>query len=248
MIELLKNGPVATLRLNHGRVSALDLELCRALREQVDALRDSPVEAVVLTGTGSAFCAGVDLHRVLAGGSAYLREFMPAMEACFEALLTFPKPLVGAINGHAIAGGCIIAATCDYAVLADGNARLGLTELAVGVPFPVLPLEIVRARVQEPGLHELILGAGTVLPARALELGLVHEVAPAPDVLPRAMAHAERLAAIPRVAFSLTKRSLVAPVLDRVRAARDIDAAVTAAWESPDVLEPVRRYMEGLKK
>lgn len=248
MIELLKNGTVATLGLNHGRVSALDLELCLALREQVDALRDSPVQAVVLTGAGSAFCAGVDLQRVLAGGSDYLREFMPAMDACFEALLTFPKPLVGAINGHAIAGGCILAATCDFTVLAEGNARMGLTELAVGVPFPVLPLEIIRARVQEPGFHELIIGAGTVLPSRALELGLVHEVVPASELMARALAHAERLAAIPPVAFSLTKRSIVAPVLNRVRAARDIDIAVTAAWESPDVLDPVRRYMDRLKK
>ena len=69
------------------------------------------------------------------------------MEAFFQTLLTFPKPAVAAVNGHAIAGGCIIAAACDHRVMADGTGRIGVPELMVGVPFPSLPLEIVGSRV-----------------------------------------------------------------------------------------------------
>lgn len=248
MIHREDSGAIAIIRLDRGRVSALDLELCQALTSQLADLRVGSPEAVVLTGTGSSFSAGVDLVRLLEGGTAYIQQFLPAMAACFEACLTFPKPLVGAINGHAIAGGCILATTCDHAVLAEGTARMGLTELAVGVPFPVLPLEITRARVPEPGFHELIFGARTVLPDRALALGLVHELAPTGEVLARAVAHAQRLAAFPAHAFRLAKQAMVAPVLARTREAAAIDAEVTQTWSESGVLDPVRRYVEELKQ
>jgi enoyl-CoA hydratase len=246
--EIGGSDGIRLLRLSHGRVSALDLELCHALTRRLRALAGDATRAVVLTGTGSAFCAGVDLKRVLDDGTAYLERFLPAMAECFETLLTFPKPLIGAINGHAIAGGCIIAATCDWAVLAEGKGRMGLSELAVGVPFPVLPLEIMRARVPEPGFRELVLGADTVLPDRALALGLVHELVRPDLLLSCAREHAERLAAIPPQAFRLTKASVVAPVLARTRDGAAVDVEVAAMWGRPEVLEPIRAYMAKLAR
>jgi enoyl-CoA hydratase len=246
--EIGGSNGIRLLRLSHGRVSALDVELCQALTTRIRALAADQCRAVVLTGTGSAFCAGVDLKRVLDGGTPYLEQFLPAMAECFEALLTFPKPLIGAINGHAIAGGCIIAATCDWVVMAEGKGRMGLTELAVGVPFPVLPIEIIRARVPEPGFRELVLGADTVLPERALELGLVHELTAPGDLLTRASAHAERMAAMPSHAFRLTKASMVAPILTQTRNGATVDADVAQMWGRPEVLEPIRTYMNALKR
>jgi enoyl-CoA hydratase len=244
MVSIERREAVALVRLEHGKVNALDLSLCEALTRQLADLADDSSAAVVVTGAGSSFCAGVDLVQLVEGGTPYVTRFLPVMDAFFHALLTFPKPVVAAVNGHAIAGGCIIAACCDHAVMAEGTARMGVSELAVGVPFPMLPMEIVRARVSTRDARDLVYGARAVLPAEALAMGLVDEVAPAPELLNRAIHAATRLAAIPAVTFALTKRTFVAPILARVAATPAIDADVTRAWQGDEVLSHVRSFLE----
>lgn len=238
------SGPVAVLRLEHGKVNAIDLDLCEALTRQLAALADHSCRAVIVTAAGNCFSAGVDLVQLTSGGAGYVRRFLPAMDAFFRALLTLPKPVVAAVNGHAIAGGCIIAACCDHVVMAEGSPRIGVTELAVGVPFPMLLMEIVRARVSDRSARDLVYSARTVLPPEALALGLVDELAPAADVMPRAMNAAARLSGIPPVTFSLTKRALVAPILARAEAAAAIEADLTRAWQGDEVLSHVRVFLD----
>lgn len=244
MFSCEREEGVAVLRLEHGKVNAMDLPLCEALAKQLGVLAADSCEAVVLTGAGNSFCAGVDLVRLAEGGPEYVKHFLPAMDTLFHTLLTFPKPMVAALNGHALAGGCIIAACCDHVVMADGQGRVGVTELAVGVPFPMLPLEIVRARVTERDGRELVYSARTMLPAEALAVGLVDQVVPAADLLTRAMEAATRLSAIAPVTFGITKRAMVAPILARVRDAAAIDADVTRAWRGDEVLSRVRTFLE----
>lgn len=244
MISREDDGRVAIVKLAHGKVSALDVELCRRMVEELGALTASEATAVVLTGTGAAFSAGVDLFRVLDGGAAYLQEFLPAMDELFRALLTFPKPLVAAINGHAIAGGCIIAAACDYGVMAEGKARIGVPELRVGVPFPTLPFEIVRARVSPAHFRHLVFSGNTVTPQDAIATGLVDEIAPADVLLTRAVHAAEQMSVIPPIAFTLTKRAFTSPILERVNAARALNDDVLEAWASPAVQARMRAYVE----
>lgn len=232
------------VRLAHGKVSALDVDLCHALVRELEGIAASDARALIITGTGSAFSAGVDLFRVLDGGADYLTRFLPAMESFFRALLTFPKPAIAAINGHAIAGGCIIAAACDYRVMAEGSARIGVPELAVGVPFPTLPFEIVRARVIPGHFRDLVFTGRTVPPGEALAVGLIDEIAPADVLLSRAGHAAERLADIPPITFALTKRTFTAPILERVANAASLNADVLAAWESPAVQARMRAYVE----
>lgn len=237
------HGTVAVLRLEHGKVNAMDVALCDALTRQLAVLADDACAAVVITGTGHSFSAGVDLAQLAQGGADYVARFLPVMDAFFSALLTFPKPLVAALNGHAIAGGCIIANGCDHVVMAEGAGRIGVTELAVGVPFPMLPMEIFRARVSERDARDLVCSARTVLPPEALALGLVDEIVPAAEVVTRAIAVATRLSAIPAVSFALTKRQFVAPIFARVQAGALIDADVTRAWQGDAVLSHVRAFL-----
>jgi enoyl-CoA hydratase len=238
------SGDVAVLRLAHHKVSALDADLCEALVVEIAAIAASPATALVVTGTGSAFSAGVDLFKVLDGGETYLQRFLPAMEAFLETLLAFPKPAVAAVNGHAIAGGCIIAAACDYRVMAEGSGRIGVPELLVGVPFPSLPLEIVGARVPPAVFRQLVLTGRTVKAGDAREMALVDEVVEPEALVPRACEVAEQLARIPAASFALTKRAFTDPLLDRVRASADRDAEVHAAWASPAVHAHIRAYLE----
>ncbi|MGN9847571.1 enoyl-CoA hydratase/isomerase family protein [Nonomuraea sp. H19] len=106
---------IGVVRLAHGKVNALDLELCRTIEQTMRDLDDErgPVRAVVVTGAGRVFSAGVDLKRVVDGGAAYVAEFLPALSGAFRSVFDLGKPVVAAVNGHAIAGGCVLAAACD---------------------------------------------------------------------------------------------------------------------------------------
>jgi len=243
MFELTYRGRVAVLQMTHGKANAMDLEFCEALGAQVAAYRQSSAGALVITGQGKMFSAGVDLPRLVAGGAAYVRAFLPAMNTAFEGLFGCPKPVVAAVNGHAIAGGCIMACCADYRIMAREPGRIGIPELLVGVPFPVVPLEIVRFAAPPQHLQALVYRGLTLTAGDALAHGLVDAVVDPGRLLDEAVAVAEQLAAIPFDAFDLTKRLLRGPALQRMRDGAATDAAVLEAWAGQPILTAIRDYV-----
>jgi enoyl-CoA hydratase len=239
-------GGTTILRLAHGKASAMDLELLRGLRAAFERLGADPaVRAIVLTGSGSIFSAGVDLRRLLAGGREYIERFLPELDGCFLTLFGCDKPVVAAINGHAIAGGCILAACCDVRLMAAGDGRIGAPELKVGVPFPPAIVEILRFALAPQHVQEMLLRGRLCSPEEALARGLVDEVVAPERLMERALQLADEMAAAPAVAFRLTKRELREPVLERARATAGASrAALVDAWASEEVLGAVRRYVE----
>ncbi len=244
MIDRNDDGGIRTLKLAHGKVSAMDIELGDALVKEMEDARDPSVKAVILTGSGSSFSAGVDLFRVLKDGPEYGRRFLPVLDNFLRAALTLPKPMIAAINGHAIAGGCILAATCDHRIMSEGTARIGIPELAVGVPFPALPLQIMAARVADGHLRDLVFTGRTVLIDEAKALGLIDEKCPAGMLTDRAMEAALRMAAIPAGAFALTKQAFYTPILERTSQLADMNARVVDAWLQPHTYDTIRAYLE----
>jgi enoyl-CoA hydratase len=245
MIRGETHGAVTVLTLEHGKANALDTELCRGLAAALDELVREGVPAVVLTGRGSIFSAGVDLFRVVDGGAAYVADFLPALSELFLALVELPRPLVAAVNGHAIAGGCLVACACDRRLMAAGRGRVGVPELRVGVPFPTLALEILRTATGTAGARELATRGHTVGPEEAEQLGLVDRVTPAETLLDEACAEAERLAALPADAFALTKRQLWTPALDAYhRHGAGRDAEVVEQWSREASRQAIRRYLD----
>ena len=243
MLELTNRGRVAVLQMTHGKANALDIEFCRALSAQVYACQQSPAGALVITGQGRMFSAGVDLLRMLDGGAAYMHDFLSAMNHTFQTLFAFPKPLVVAINGHAIAGGCVMACCADYRIMGREPGRIGIPELLVGVPFPVVPLEIVRFATPPQHLQALIY-RGLTLPAdEALRYGLIDAVVDPDRLLDEAVAVAEGLATVNFEAFHLTKRLLREPALRLMREGGVIDGVVQDAWAGETVQGAVRDYV-----
>ena len=240
-----RNG-VAVLRMEHGKVSALDLELLADLGEQFAGLRRESVRTVVLTGTGSSFSAGVDLFRVLQGRKEYLKEFLPALESMLREVFQFPRPVVAAVNGHAIAGGCVMVCACDYRIMAEGNGRIGVTELLVGVPFPALLLEIVRACVAPQHFQSLVYTGRTCLPAEALTVGLVDELTGPETLMDRAFEVGERLAKISPHAFELTKFQVRRDAIDRAASysSKDHAADVAETWAAPETHQMIDTYLK----
>lgn len=240
MIELTEQGGVAVLRLNDGKANAMSLEFCDALTARLHSAASA--RAVVLTGTGHIFSAGVDLLRLSEGGASYVGKFLPALCTMFAAVFSHAAPVVAAINGHAIAGGCVLACAADRRLMVSEGGRIGVTELLVGVPFPPVAMEIMRDATAPQLFADAIFSAATFTPAEALARGWVHEVVDPPALLERAVEAAKTLAALPPKAFALSKRQIRQPALDRMQAGH-VDAAVEQIWAAPETLARVRDYI-----
>lgn len=245
MIDVKFDDGIAVVTLGHGKANALDIEFCEALTALFGQLRaKAEVKAVVLTGTAAMFSAGVDLKRLSAGGADYVTRFLPTLHALYDAVFFFPKPVIAAINGHAIAGGAVLAACADRRVMAVGAGKIGITELQVGVPLPALAFEIVRAAVPARYLSEFALGAGTYVTAEALAKGWVDEVVDGWELMPRALRLAKLHAGMSPEAFAQTKAQIRQPVADAVATHGNVtDEAVTAIWTQEATLRRVAIYV-----
>jgi len=244
MIESTRNDGILTLRLAHGKASALDLELIEATALAIAEAAASDASAVILTGTGSIFSAGVDLFRLVEQGRSYTEEFVPALSRMILDLFSFPKPLVVAANGHAIAGGCIMTLAADYRLMASGNGRIGMPEFLVGVPFPPAVIEVVRFAVPPQHLQMLMYTGRTVAPDEALRLGLLDEVVAPEQLMARAEEIARGFAALPPRIFELTKRQLRDKSITRAkRYGADFDSDVRELWGETATHEHIRAYL-----
>jgi enoyl-CoA hydratase len=244
MIERGTLGPARLVRMAHGKANALDLEFLMALTAEFESAERDGVRALVLTGTSTIFSAGVDLVRLRDGGADYLAMLLPALGACFERLFFLPVPTIAAVNGHAIAGGGVLTLACDHRLMSRGTGRIGLPELKVGVPFPLLVLEMVRATLAPPVAQEVLLAAPTWDPDTALARGFVSELTAPERLLARAEALAAELATMPSTSYRLTKELLRRPVREAIaRRRREDDRITQDAWDSSEVRDAVRDYV-----
>lgn len=245
VIDSTRRESTLVLRMAHGKANALDTPFLTALRLGLESAAASDATAIVLTGTDRIFSAGVDLKRLVEGGRDYLEAFLPELSTCFRALFECPKPVIAAINGHAIAGGCILACACDRRLMAQGPGRIGVPELRVFVPFPMVPLEIVRFALAPNRAQEVLLLGRNYLPDAALEIGLVDEVIDPPRLMERALEAARDLASIPAETFARAKRDYRRPTLEIwERHAAAHDRETLEAWNSERARGAVRDYVE----
>jgi enoyl-CoA hydratase len=221
-------------------VNALDIEL---LAELTEALHDaaSSTRALVLTGAGHVFCAGVDLRRVLEGEPGYTDRLIPALSEAFEALFRFPAPMVAAIKGGAVAGGCGLACACDRRLITP-DAVIGATEVRVGVPLPAAALEILRFACGDLA-DEVMLGGQLHRGNDALTRRLAHAVVEG-DIVEDAVGLAADLATLPADAYRNTKAQLYAPALARIHAGAEIDDEVRRIWASSQTMTAIRGHMD----
>ena len=244
-IEIARRGHVALIEMRHGKANLMDLEFCSELTARLSECEEAG--ALVITGYGGIFSAGVDLKRVVDGGASYVSAFLPELAQVFESVFACPKPVIAAVNGHAIAGGCVLACAADQRVMAAGNGRIGIPELLVGVPFPTVALEIIRAVAPRghDDLDSLIWSGRTLLPEAAESCGLVNRVVRDDALLSDALELAASLAARPAAAFALTKRQLRAPAMARIADGKArFDRTVEDLWCADSTLDAIRGYIE----
>ncbi len=245
MIDIKTAGTVQVLTLSSGPVNAQDVELLDELTLAVRDLGRSEAGALVVTGAGRAFSAGVDLNRVVEGGAGYTDRLVPALSEAFDAMFAYPGPTVAAINGAAIAGGCVLACACDRRLISP-QAQIGAAEVRVGVPFPVAALEVMRYACGDRA-EEVLLGGRTYRGAEAVARGLAHRVVE-DDLLEAAVAEASDLGGIPADAYRQTKAQLRAPTMARIRDGRGVDDEVRQMWGADATLQRIAAYVERLRR
>ena len=217
----VRTDGVAVLTLANPPMNTMDAPLLEEMSSLFEGLAAEPaVQAAIVRGEGRAFSAGLDLKLVPELDRLGQRRLVDALNDCFGTLYAWPKPLVAAINGHAVAGGMILALCADWRVVADVPMEASLAEVRVGVTYPVAPLEIARSELAPATARRLIL-LGESLDAREAEaLRVFDERVPPDELMTRALARAQRYAALPPNAFATTKRELRAPSLGRIAEAR----------------------------
>ncbi|MCX7651152.1 MAG: enoyl-CoA hydratase/isomerase family protein [Flavobacteriales bacterium] len=187
---LRREGSTAlpVLRLSRPKANALNLSVVQEITEAfTDLAHDESVRAVVLTGEGHFFSAGLDVVELAGYDVAQSETFWYAFARMLETLALFPKPWVCAINGHSPAGGCILAICADHRVMAEGPYTIGLNEVPVGIVVPE-PVYVLYSQWVGPGrAYQYLLQGRLLTPAEALSAGLVDAVVPPPQVLETAL-------------------------------------------------------------
>jgi enoyl-CoA hydratase len=214
------SGGIAIVLLDKPPVNAFDLRLVRDAEECLKGVEKDPnIRAVVIAGKGKCFSAGLDLKTVPFYTPAKQRKMVEDLNRTVAWLYGFSLPTVAAVNGHAIAGGFILAIACDYRVGTIASCRLGVTETRVGIPFPVSTMEVLRAELAPAVARSMTLAGRTIGPEYALANGVLDELRPTEEVLTRAKEVALEFAALPRKGYAKIKRQLRGETLARMEEA-----------------------------
>ncbi len=239
---------LVTVRLNRAHGNAINLDLVDELTATFRRLEsDDSVRGVRLAAAGKLFSPGLDLQELIELQRPEMARFLERFNACILSLYTFSKPLVAAIHGHAIAGGCVLTLTADWRVLAH-EKMIGLNEVRVGVPFPYGVAMILRESVPQRHLEEIALFGRNYRGDEAVQVGLVHEVHAAEGFDGHCIARLQALADKDPAAFAITKRYLRAMTVEHIMAdeAR-LESDFLDRWYSHSTRAKIRAIVDELQ-
>jgi Delta3-Delta2-enoyl-CoA isomerase len=249
MIDTIDHGLIRELRLARPPANALDPGLISALRAALREAVESGREAVVLSGSSGRFSGGLDVPALLALDRTGIKELWRSFFALLHDFAACPVPVVAALTGHSPAGGTVLSLFADHRVFAEGAFVVGLNEVRVGLPVPevlvrALAFVVGDRRAADLATRGLLLG-----PEDALRAGLVDELAPLAEVVPRALTYTRELLALPRAAMLGTRALARRPLVAAFNAVDDrLLEAVTGHWFSDEAQATLRALASRLKK
>jgi methylglutaconyl-CoA hydratase len=244
------DGQIATITLTRPeKRNAISTQMIAELQAALDEIEKTHARVVILTGEGKAFCAGIDLDYLQAIGRqspAENQEDSKRIAKMFRKIWSYSRPLIAAVNGHALAGGCGIATLCDF-TLAVPEAKFGYTEVKIGF-LPAIVSVFLTRQVGEKRARDLLL-TGRLVPAQeAKELGMVNEIVPPENLMARARELADTVLAASPSSITRAKHLLVsaaAPGVDH-----DLERAVLESARvrcTPDFKEGLAAFLEKRK-
>jgi enoyl-CoA hydratase/carnithine racemase len=217
-VESQRREEIATVTLRRGKVNALNPAVIEELRDTLTTLEaEASVRGVILTGAGKFFSFGFDVPELLSFSKERFTAYLGSFTDLYDYLFLYPKPLVAALNGHAVAGGCMLALACDHRVMVSGNAKIGLNEIDFGSSVFAGSTEMLRFWVGDARATEVLYSGAMYGAEEAKNLGLVQEVAAEAELIGMAGKAAIALASRHPPAFSSIKRLLRQSVAEAMR-------------------------------
>jgi enoyl-CoA hydratase len=220
-VSYVLENKVAVITMDDGKANALSNAMIDAVLGALGRA-EQEASAVVLTGRPDRFCAGFDL-RVMMSGPENAKTLLRTGSELLLKLYGLSVPLVIAATGHALAGGALVVLTGDYRIAAAGDFKIGLNEVTLGMPVPVLAMELARERLSKREMTHATLLAKIYNPHTALAAGYVDAVVAPEALLETATAEAARLGAFPKMGFVATKKRLRGPTIEYIRTSMDAD-------------------------
>jgi 3,2-trans-enoyl-CoA isomerase len=249
MILTIDHGAVRELQLNRPPANALSPELIVALKQAVESAAFDGARALVISGAPGRFSAGLDVPLLLTLDGSAIAVLWREFYTLLGALALSPIPIAAAITGHATAGGTVLPIFCDFRVAAQGDWKLGLNEVQVGLPLPPVIFAGLRRLIGARQAERLAVGGLLVSPDEAARIGLVDELVPLDQVVSRAIAWSRGLLALPVDAMAATRRRARADLFELFAGSFDLELQqVTATWWSPEAQTTLRVLVERLAK
>jgi 3,2-trans-enoyl-CoA isomerase len=249
MILTIDHGAVRELQLNRPPANALSPELVVALKRAVEQAPQDGARALVLSGTPGRFSAGLDVPLLLTLDRLAVATLWRELYELLRALALSPIPVAAAITGHATAGGTVLPIFCDCRIAAQGDWKLGLNEVQVGLPLPPVIFSGLKRLVGAHQAERLAVGGLLISPDEAVRIGLVDEVVPLNQVVSRAIEWSRSLLALPVDAMAATRRRARADLIELFAASFDLELdLVNATWWSPEAQTTLRVLVQRLAR
>lgn len=226
-IHATMDGRVMRLKLDDGKANTIEARWVSEFNAALD-VAEADAGAVLIEGREGRFCAGLDLKVLPTLGRDGLIAFVRDYQRLMLRLFLFPRPVICAIGGHAIAGGAVLALASDLRIMAEGTFHIGLREVAIGIPLPTFGCELVKATMPPTSWTGAVLRGELYVPSVAHSHGMVDRVVPAAALIDLALLEARAMAILPDMAFARTKVMLRGEFAQRTEAAAEHDLAALA--------------------
>ena len=243
MIDSTIEGRIKVLRMNHGPANAMDLPFLTAVADA--CIPDNSFDGVVLTGNGRFFSAGLNIVNLMEGDDDNAWKIIETLGRAIMNIMTFPGPVVAAVDGHAVAGGCLLALSCDHRIGVPGDYKMGMNELALGLDLPSFALAAVRRCVPVHRQFEVTSLSRFYSPEEAIPVGMLNEISndAEKEALKMSTSLADALAPFQRL-----KKHLNAPALELYEKEGDSIDQFIRQWKTPESQAKIKAAVEKMKK
>ena len=246
MINVIEHDQIVEICLARPPVNAMNQALLAEFLTAQDSAINSGARALIVSGTPGMFSGGLDVPELLDYDRDAMAQFWQTFFHVMHRVASSPVPVLAAITGHAPAGGAVLAMHCDYRVAAEGEFRIGLNEVQVGLPVPRNIIYALESIVGPRHALHLTMTGQMLSPAKAYEIGLVDQLKDVDAVVATCIAKAETLLELPPVAMNTTRLAAKTDFLDRLGTADDARIA-TDYWFSDETQLRMRQLVASLK-
>lgn len=248
-IAKFDHGPIRELRLNRPPVNALSPELIISLRLAIQNAPGDGMQALVLSGSAGCFSGGLDVPLLMSQSHSNIESFWRDFYGLLETIALSPLPIAAAMTGHAPAGGTVLALFCDWRVMAQGDFKLGLNEVQVGIPLPPIIMAGLRRVVGRRQAESMAVSGLLLTCEQALSVGLVDELVPPEHVVGRALRWCQGILALPPAAMAATRRQARADL--HALFERDLEfekRSAISSWWSPETQNTLSALVQRLRR